>query len=122
MFQFPSTHKQFVGFIYREGVYWVKKTANNFLCVVSFKHRLLQSPEFQKGPGDKFLLQVISLDDDSHDAKVVLHSYLTMKQESKGNKWRQEHKSPLYSSSFFSHLPEGAAIPSCAVPENTIVL
>lgn len=34
-----------------------EETANGFLCVVSFKHRLLKSLELQKGLRDTFLLQ-----------------------------------------------------------------
>lgn len=119
-----SQNTQAVCVFYLQGRYMLgeEETANTFLCIVSFKHRLLKPLEFQKGPGDTFLLQETLLHDDSHDTKVALHSYVTMKQQAKGNKWRQEkHKSPLYPSLFLPHLPEGAAVPSCAVPEKIAV-
>lgn len=98
-----------------------EETANNFLCVVSFKQRLLKSLEFQKGPGGTFLLQEMLLHDDSHDTKVALHSYITMIQEAKGNRWRQEKHVSFIPFPIPPQLPEGAAIPSCALPEKITV-
>lgn len=99
-----------------------EETANNFLCVASFKHILLKSLEFQRGPGYMFHLQETLFCDDSQDTKVALHRYITMKQGARWYKWRQEkHNSSFYASPFLPHSPEGAVMPSCPLLEKIMV-
>lgn len=73
-----------------------EEIVNNFLHVVSLKHRLLRSPELQIGLWDTFLFQKTLMHDGIHDTSVALHRYIAMKLIGKRNKWRQEILKPPF--------------------------
>lgn len=74
------------GFCLQDRYILGERTENSLLCVLSLKHRLLNSLEFEKRT---FLLQEILLYDDSHNTKLALHSYTFMKQKAKEKKWKR---------------------------------